>query len=186
MAREIAAAVVDAWDEIERWYEAQGAAHLILPPASGEQIATLEETLGIELPEAVTASLRRHNGSTDGGWPTGTLLSCDGILQEVSVWRDLLTSGDFDDLKDFVADGEALKAGWWQIGWVSLDADGGGNGAVLDLSPGPGGKVGQVIDMDHEAGPSGPIASDFVGYLKAMAAQLGDFVVIDGQYVEEQ
>lgn len=112
MANEIAAAVVDAWDEIERWYEAQGAAHLILPPASGEQIAALEATLGVELPEAVTASLRRHNGSTDGGWPTGTLLSCDGILQEVSVWRDLLTSGDFDDLKDFVADGEALKAGF--------------------------------------------------------------------------
>ncbi|MFE6955545.1 SMI1/KNR4 family protein [Streptomyces sp. NPDC057696] len=68
-------------------------------PASGEQIAALEATLGVELPEAVTTSLRRHNGSTDGGWPTGTLLSCDGILQEVSVWRDLLTSGDFDDLK---------------------------------------------------------------------------------------
>ncbi|WP_443051662.1 SMI1/KNR4 family protein [Streptomyces sp. NBC_00269] len=81
MANEIAADVVGAWDEIERWYEAQGAAHLILPPASGEQIAALEATLGVELPGAVTASLRRHNGSTDGGWPTGTLLSCDGILQ---------------------------------------------------------------------------------------------------------
>ena len=186
MAREIVAAVVDAWDEIERWYEGQGAAHLLLPPASGEQIDALEATLGVELPEAVTASLSRHNGSTDGGWPTGTLLSCDGILQEVRVWRELLTGGDFDDLKDFVAGGEALKAGWWQIGWVSLDADGGGNGAVLDLSPGPAGKAGQVIDMDHEAGPSGPMASDFIGYLTALAARLNDFAVTDGQYVEEK
>ncbi len=186
MASEIAKAVVDAWGEIERWYEAQGAAHLILPPASREQIGALEDALGVELPEALTASLRRHNGSADGGWPTGTLLSCDGILQEVGVWRDLLTGGDFDDLKEFVADGEALKAGWWQTGWVSLDADGAGNGAVLDLSPGPAGKVGQVIDMDHETGPSGPMASDFVGYLRAVAGRLDDFSVIDGQYIEEK
>ncbi len=35
--------------------------------------------------------------------------------------------------------------------------------------------------MDHEAGSSGPIASDFVGYLTGVAARLGDFAVIDGQ-----
>lgn len=40
--------------------------------------------------------------------------------------------------------------------------------------------------MDHEAGPSGPIASDFVGYLTGVAARLDDFSVIEGQYVEEQ
>ncbi|OAR22076.1 hypothetical protein A8W25_29910 [Streptomyces sp. ERV7] len=179
-------AVAAVWEDIERWYAAQGAAHLILPPATDEQIASVESTLGLQLPEEVKASLRRHDGSADGGWPKGRLLSCDGILSETAVWRDLLADGTFDDLKDFHSGGKALKAGWWNTGWVSVDADGAGNGSVLDLAPGPEGKVGQVIDMDHEVGPSGPIASDFVGYLTDVAARLEEFSVVDGEYVEER
>lgn len=185
-ADDIGAAVAAVWEDIERWYAAQGAAHLIRPPATGEQVASVEATLGVELPEAVKASLRRHDGTADGGWPEGTLLSCDGILSEAHVWRELLADGTFDELKDFRSGSEALKAGWWNTGWVPLDADGGGNGSVLDLSPGPEGQVGQVIDMDHEVGPSGPIASDFVGYLTSVAARLEDFSVVDGEYVEER
>ncbi|MFF1478166.1 SMI1/KNR4 family protein [Streptomyces sp. NPDC058301] len=183
---ENAPAVEAVWEEIERWYAAQGAAHLLLPPATDEQIASVEATLGVELPEQVKASLCRHNGSTDGGWPKGLLLSCDGILSETHVWRELLDDGSFDELKDFRSGGEALKPGWWNAGWVSLDADGAGNGSVLDLSPGPAGEIGQVIDMDHEVGPSGPIANDFAGYLREVAARLEEFSVTDGEHVEER
>ncbi|MFK8910283.1 SMI1/KNR4 family protein [Streptomyces sp. YS-3] len=180
------AAVTAVWEDIERWYLSQGAPQVLQPPATDEQIASVETTLGVELPTEVKASLRRHDGSADGGWPKGRLLSCDGILSETRVWRDLLADGTFDNLKSFHAGGDALKPGWWNPGWVSLDADGAGNGSVLDLSPGPAGRVGQVIDMDHEVGPSGPIASDFVGYLTDVATQLDEFSVVDGQYVRER
>lgn len=179
-------AVAAVWDDIERWYDAQGAARVLQPPATQEQIAAVESTLGVELPAQVKASLRRHDGTPDGGWPKGRLLSCDGILGETGVWRSLLADGTFDNHKDFHSGGDALKPGWWNTGWVCLDADGAGNGSVLDLSPGPAGKVGQVIDMDHEVGPSGPLANDFVGYLTDVAARLEEFSVVDGQHVQER
>ncbi|GAA0595167.1 SMI1/KNR4 family protein [Streptomyces crystallinus] len=179
-------AVASVWEDIEQWYAAQGGPHLLLPPARDEQIDSVEATLGVQLPEEVRTSLRRHDGTADGGWPKGRLLSCDGILSETGVWRELLADGTFDDLKGFHSGGKALKPGWWNTGWVCVDADGAGNGSALDLSPGPEGKVGQVIDMDHEVGPSGPIAGDFVGYLRDIAARLEEFSVVDGQYVEER
>lgn len=188
MSGQIPETVSSVWAEIEQWYAERDAAHFLLPPATAEDIATVEAQLGVSLPEEVVLSLRRHDGSRDSGWPAGTLLSCTGIVSEASVWRDLLTDGTFDDMVDFNAtddkDSQALKPGWWNTGWIPLDADGGGNGSVLDLSPGAGGAVGQIIDMDHEVGPSGPTASDFIDYLRGRLDELEDCTVVDGKYVE--
>ncbi|WNI24579.1 SMI1/KNR4 family protein [Streptomyces sp. ITFR-16] len=187
MSEQAHEAVASVWSRIEKWYAERDASHFLLPPATSDDIAAVEAELGVSLPEAVRASLLRHNGSTDGGWPAGSLLSCTGMAEETKVWRDLLEDGSFDDVTDFNAADEsasALRPGWWNTGWVSLDADGGGNGAVLDLSPGTGGRVGQIIDMDHEVGPSGPTAEDFADYLLLRLEELEDCVVVDGEYVE--
>ncbi|WP_406450508.1 SMI1/KNR4 family protein [Streptomyces sp. NBC_00876] len=189
MSGQVHEAVASVWEQIEKWYAEQDAAHFLLPPATAEDIAAVESELGVPLPQEVKASLLRHNGSRDGGWPSGTLLSCTAIVEETGVWRDLLSDGSFDDVADFHSDDDgvqALKPGWWNLGWVSLDADGGGNGAVLDLSPGPGGKSGQIIDMDHETGPTGPTAPDFTGYLNDRLEALEDCAVIDGEYVDAE
>lgn len=61
----------------------------------------------------------------------------------------------------------------------------GGNGATVDLTPGTAGSVGQVIDMDHEVGASGPIADDIVDYLEQLAAALDKYQIVDGEQVEE-
>lgn len=189
MSGQVHEAVSSVWARIEKWYADHEVPHFLLPPATPEDIAAVEAELDVTLPEAVRLSLLRHNGSKGGGWPAGSLLSCTEMVEETGVWRDLLADGSFDDVADFNSgdDGDrSLKPGWWNTGWISLDADGGGNGAVLDLSPGPDGTVGQIIDMDHEAGPSGPAAPDFVGYLDDRLEELEDCTVIDGEYVEAE
>lgn len=179
--------VSSIWAQIEEWYAERDVAHFLLPPATTEDIAAVEAELGVSLPEEVTLSLRRHNGSRGSGWPACQLLSCAEIIRETTVWRDLLADGTFDDEADFNANDEgaqALEPGWWNTGWIALDADGGGNGSALDLSPGTDGVVGQIIDMDHEVGPSGPTASGFIGYLSDRLEELENCAVVDGKYVE--
>ncbi|GHF54902.1 cell wall assembly regulator SMI1 [Deinococcus metalli] len=173
-----------AWERIEAWYAAQGALDQLRPGAPEEQIAALEAFLGYPVSDDLRASLRRHDGSVEGGWPTGTLLDTAASQDEATVWRQLLDGGDFDDNAEHDAsDGrEQVERGWWSHGWVPLDADGGGNGAVVDMTPGPAGTVGQVLDMDHEVGPSGPQHGNLAGYLEEIASTLesGEYVVADG------
>lgn len=188
MPGQVGEAVSAAWEKIETWYAEQDASRFLLPPATPEEIAAAEKELGVTLPEAVRVSLLRHNGTASDGWPGGTLLSCAEMVRETGIWRELLDSGDFDDVADFEADENsdvrALRRGWWNTGWISLDADGSGNGAVLDLDPGADGSRGQILDMDHEVGPSGPTAADFVAYLEGQLEDLEDCVVVDGTYLE--
>ncbi|GHG01723.1 glucan synthase [Deinococcus piscis] len=162
------------WERIEVWYEAQGQTETLKPGASPEAIAQAEKDMGLTFPPELRESLLRHDGSADGGWPTGELLSLERMVDERKVWMDLLQDGTFDDNADHNEGSEALQPGWWNPAWIPLDADGGGNGAVIDLNPGPQGTVGQVIDMDHEVGPSGPEYPSLAAYLEAMLGQFSE------------
>lgn len=173
-----------AWQVLEAWYAARGADHLLRPGADEDTVARLEEQLGATLPPQWRASLARHDGSVEGGWPTGKLLSCEGILAETTIWRGLLRAGTFRDSRPEAPGNAALRPLWWHHQWICLDADGGGNGAMVDLAPGPQGVVGQVLEMDHETGPSGPLAHDLALYLVEMALQLNEVTVEDDTLVE--
>ncbi|MFX0538413.1 SMI1/KNR4 family protein [Ornithinimicrobium sp. Y1847] len=165
---------VDAvWDRIEAAFEAAGLADDLQPGASPEAIAEVEEHLGVKMPEDLRASLARHDGCYDS-WPTGSLLGTRGIRSEADVWNELLADGTFDASAEHDAGGGsgAVGQGWWRRGWIPLDADGAGNGAVVDTDPGPQGQVGQVLDMDHEVGPSGPKHDSVLAYLRDLAEQL--------------
>lgn len=169
------------WERIEAWYAAQDASELLNPGADEAEIAAAEKELGLSFPPDLRESLLRHDGSADGGWPRGELLSLERIAQERSVWMELLQDGTFDPNSDHNADSDALQAGWWHAGWIPLDTDGGGNSAVVDTAPGPDGQAGQIVDMDHEAGPSGPDYVSLQEYLAAVADELetGEYVVSD-------
>lgn len=155
------------WERIEAWYQVQGASHLLHQGATVTDMAATERQIGVTFPAEMRESLLRHNGSTDGGWSYGTLLDLEGIQREEQVWRSLLDDGTFHDHADHDASEgrDEIQQGWWVRGWIPLDADGGGNGAVVDAVPGPRGRVGQIIDMDHEIGPSGPAFQSLSGYL---------------------
>lgn len=112
-----------------------------------------------------------------GGCPTmrAKINPTDGIQAKAKVWRELVEDGTFDDAADHDAsNGQgSVKPGWWNVGWIPLDADGGGNGSVVDTDPGENGVVGQVLDMDHEVGPSGPRFASVTEYLKDIADRIG-------------
>ena len=162
------------WERIEAWHEAEGQTGNLNPGASAEAIAQAEKDMGLTFPPELRESLLRHGGSADSGWHTGELLSLERIADERKVWMDLLGDGTFDGNASHNAGSEALQAGWWNPAWIPLDSDGGGNGAVIDLHPGPQGTVGQVIDMDHEVGPSGPKYASLSAYLEAMLERLAE------------
>lgn len=163
--------ITDLWEAIEGHYAAQGASRLLNPGASVQALDALEHSLGTSLPSALRESLSRHDGSSDSGWPHGELLSIERMLGERDIWMDLLRQGTFSELADFNAGHPEVQAGWWHAGWLPLDADGAGNGAFVDLAPGPLGTVGQVRDMDHEVGPgveSQSLADYLQGALEAL------------------
>ena len=157
--------VIAAWEKIEQWYT-QHASNLTLPEgASDADIQALETHLDLQFPEPFKASLRRHNGSENERWPKVRLLSLKGIQDESKVWNSI----KFDE-EVTVEDG-TLEETWWSKKWVPIDADGGGNGSCLDLGPGPNGKVGQIIFMDHELGAE-LMYPDYAAYLETIATDL--------------
>ncbi|MPY66460.1 glucan synthase 1-like protein [Deinococcus sp. SDU3-2] len=173
------------WRRIEAWYELHGTSHLLNSGATDQAIAEAEKQLGVSFPAELQESLRRHDGSNVMGWASGELLSLERIASERRIWMELLQDGTFDDNAKHNADSEAVQPGWWNAAWIPLDADGGGNGAVIDMAPGPEGTAGQIIDMDHEVGPNGPQYQSLTEYLEAVADGLEAerFVVYDGAVV---
>lgn len=167
-------AVDQAWARVERWYAATGHPEALAPGADPAAVDRAESELGLTLPVELRASLLRHDGTSDGGWVWGELLSVAGIVAEVRIWRELLDDGTFDPQAedDFGTPAGALQPGWWHRGWISLDADGGGNGHVVDSAPGPRGSPGQVFYMDHEMGPNGPSHTGVAAYLREAAERL--------------
>jgi len=150
------------WDRLEKRFAKSYPDYKLPPGASASDIHNLETKIGITLPEGLKASLARHNGVDEMHWPKGTLNSVEDILRDWEMWRDV--AGDGEDIGS--KDNDFIQPKWWDTKWIPLDADGAGNGAVIDMNPGPKGDLGQVIDMDHETGPNGPLYSCLAEYLE--------------------
>ncbi len=111
-----------AWQGIGAWLEqnAPEVAAGLGDGATKEQIAAAERKLGIALPEEVQASYSIHDGQqTDpslggvvGGIfvPGGDFLSLARIIDEWTVWKDLLNSGTFDGIQSDPQPG--IKSDW--------------------------------------------------------------------------
>jgi len=171
-----------AWERIEKWYATHFPAHELPVGASAADITALETHLGLALPEELKASLMRHNGLER--WTRGELLSTEGIKSEWSELAFELDHGTFDDWE--LQENDFIQKCWFHKSWIPVDWDGGGNGFYIDMNPGPKGKAGQMIFLEHEVGPEGPHFPDFVAYLEDAAGKLeaGKFKV-EGEHLEE-
>ena len=122
--------------------------------ATDEDFERLEEVLGYALPEDFKEIYRVHNGEKEGYCLMGEeWLSIDRIIDEYKIWKELYDGGDFsEDDKDYGCNPEeGIKPDfWWNPKWISLTADGGGNGKMIDLDPSKEGKRGQIIQMWHD------------------------------------
>lgn len=166
----------DIWDRLEKWLDANApqVAETLQPGATEEQLGELETLLGTVLPSDLRESLLIHNGQIDDsdvGFMNGQeFLSVDRIRSEWSVWKELLDNGEFSDSES--DPGKGIRSDWWNQFWVPLTYDGAGNHYCIDLAPGPGGKVGQMITMWHDDAERSLLAPSYRLWLESYASAL--------------
>lgn len=142
-----------------------------LPPGAGEgEIARLEGVLGFRLPEDVRQSYAIHDGTGSRTLYDYGLSDSEEIAGNWAMMRELLEGGEFDD-SDAKPRGP-IRARWWDTKWVPITDNGSGNHICLDLDPAEGGTPGQLIDWDHERGPTHVVAPGLRAYLERFASDL--------------
>jgi cell wall assembly regulator SMI1 len=169
------------WTRFEAWLSEnwpEGLASLN-PPATNEQIAHLQEALGVTLPDDYVACLKIHNGQNTnvGGLFDGSeFLSNDEILAQWAVWKDLLDGGEFADIESEPANG--VRNDWWNASWIPFTHNGGGDHLCLDLAPDASGSSGQVITMWHDSAERELLAPSFGSWFNSYTKRVfsGDIV----------
>jgi cell wall assembly regulator SMI1 len=192
------------WQRIESWLSrhAPHAWQMLRPGASKAEIQQAEVTLGITLPEDFKASCRIHNGGYALNLATETVMLPGGYALNLTTEMTLLPLEEvvstWQDLKDCLEDETwantlpehfkedrsrwptvPLQLVWWHPQWIPFGSDSAGNCCCLDLAPTKGGSVGQVIDWDHEVGPTEVLASSFLEVLSAFASDLEAGAYVD-------
>ena len=142
------------WAKYEEWLEGKfpEGTRALNSAATEDEIAELEAAVGAKLPSDYRALLKTHNGQVpdSAGLLWGEeFLSTSRSLEEWQVMKNLLDEGHFHHRSES-SPTDAIKPDWWNPLWVPITSDGSGNLTCIDLSPGPAGTVGQVIDFDHE------------------------------------
>ena len=168
--------VNETWRRVERWLAENWPEGLdtLLPAATDDEIKSLEDAIGLKLPEDFVASLRVHNGqkSMSGAlFPSGELLSAAEIEDQWRVWKELLDSGDFDGCQSEPLS-PAIRPDWWSPSWIPVTHDGWGNHDCLDLNPAASGTRGQIITMWHDSPDRQALAQSFAEWFSQYAGAL--------------
>ncbi len=170
-------AVAQAWVRIEAWMQKNAPAVFatLKPGATDTELEALQVALGVTLPTDMAASYRIHNGAGDdlsvsfGGWYD--FFDLDRILDEWTVWKELLDGGEFEGEASEPKD-SGIRPDWWNAAWIPITGDGGGNHLCVDLAPAGGGTVGQIITMWHDDTDRELIAPSFTALLQKWADDL--------------
>lgn len=167
--------VARLWRRIEAALQAHDSPMLrtLAPGASEEAIAELEATIGVTLPEDFRASYRIH----DGGFSVElvsqmTTESLEGVVEYWQMFEELRRDASWVGQSPFGLACAPIQPVWFHPGWVPFAIDVTGNFACLDMAPTADGMVGQIIDWDHEAGPTRVLFPNFTALLTALAEQV--------------
>lgn len=141
------------WAAIAAWLATHAADVLasFLPPATADEITAAERALGTQLPVELRQFYAIHGGQAPGGPMVDT---CSLLpVAEIATRRDrlarLLKPDDFDPSET----DEAIQSAAWSPGWIPIGCSARGRDYLcVDLEPGPGGAVGQIIELgvDHD------------------------------------
>jgi cell wall assembly regulator SMI1 len=146
-------------------------------PVSDALLRRLESKLSAKLPRDFVQSLKVHDGLRNSYldqvrlFNYWALLPVRAILSEWKMMTDLQAEGHFGGCR-FKVTPRIKNDTHWRAGWVPfMDAD--GDKLVLDLDPGPKGKVGQVFEWSNSGGFAPRVLADSFGeWLAAVAAAL--------------
>lgn len=172
--------IQDSWDRIVNWLRQHSPDSLkhIAAPAGDSELQTAAAQLG-RVPDSFRELYRICNGTEGVGlfpshddWDDMAyeLLDLEGVVNNWKIWKELLESGDFADLKPESATG--IAAEWWHVGWIPFADNGGGDCFCLDMAPTSAGVAGQVISHSHETGEHQVLAPSLEEYLKLLAADM--------------
>ena len=178
-----------AWDRIEQWLRenAPDTLEALGRGASVAALAAFEKKTGLKLPPAVAASFRRHDGGDEGCGLFPALETDEmayspmSLSRAASEWRSSSRfARSYPPEAEFDVD-RGIRAECWNAGWIPIATNGGGDYHCVDLSPAPGGKVGQVIEWRHETDERRLVAPSWEARLKELADGLES-----GRYVNDE
>ena len=167
-----------SWKRIETWLSENDPERLksLQKPATKREIAAAEKSLGVKFPEDLKKSYRVHNGQTrrsslivDNG--TFYYMCLEEVIREWKTWADLEESGTFDPADCRCDDGIKSDA-WFNKKWIPVFSDGGGDFYCVDMAPAKGGRIGQLILVEHEDGSRTVKASSLRDLLSQLANEL--------------
>jgi cell wall assembly regulator SMI1 len=167
------------WSDIEDWLasHAPDVKADLLEGATPEAIRRAEVALGIDFPANVRAGFAIHDGQ-DERYP-GVLadwrpMPLEYVVQKWRMLKELLDTGEFGDADSVVDAKGPLLPQWWNPGWIPLLDNGAGDFYCVDMSPGEGGEIGQIVTFWHVdtrreviAGSFTELMADFDRDLKA-------------------
>lgn len=180
-----------AWARIEKWLAQHAPETLdaLARGASAAAITRFERATGLALPAEVAGSFRRHDGGEEGSGLLPALEADEmayspmSLSQAASEWRSCSRfARSYPADAEFDAD-RGVRAEYWNGGWIPVATNGGGDYHCIDLSPAPGGTVGQVIEWRHETDERRLVARSWGRRLEELAEGLerGDFVMDEGR-----
>jgi uncharacterized protein (TIGR02996 family) len=173
MAYWLAASAHSAWARLEAWCQRHHPrlSGVLNPGASAAEIEALERAIGQPLPLDVRESFAIHNGGR--GFLFGDdMLTTDSVVGQWRIWRGAEDLNDeFRESTTSHPEG-AIELAYSIPGWVPLTDDGGGNHLGVDLTPGPVGTVGQVINFGRDEEHKCVLASGWAEFLADYATFL--------------
>jgi cell wall assembly regulator SMI1 len=169
------------WQRIETWLR-------IHMPDIWQEIRQAEMAIGLTLPEDFKASYLLHNG----GYlillaSEMNIFSLDDLVATWQMFQQLAEEETWTDAGPpyYVGNSlegsnfEAIQPVWWDTHWIPFGRDLAGNCCCIDFNPTEEGLPGQIIDWDHEVGPSRVLAHSFSEVLSTFASDLeaGAYVI---------
>ncbi|MEZ4222118.1 MAG: SMI1/KNR4 family protein [Polyangiaceae bacterium] len=139
--------------QIASWFELHAPPlHQRLEAGAPPDVATsLAAELGVEIPEDFAEYLLACNGTLAFFEYSG--LTPIEIARVRNQWEEARKRGAFDQAEPPDDDRGIFAETHWHSAWIPFAEDGGGNLFLIDLAPGTGGKVGQVLRWEIGGGP---------------------------------
>ncbi|MEM0914531.1 MAG: SMI1/KNR4 family protein [Planctomycetota bacterium] len=176
----IAKQINAAWDKLEKWFHRNASETLEALPAGATESdvegfqASIESRIGGPLPPEVRASYFRHDGTGEFGLsPSSDEQEMGYALIPIADLPDHLEAWDGQREADGkVSAGRGIQKQVWNQRWLPIATNGAGDYHLIDLDPAKGGKVGQIIEANHETLERKKVAPSFLRLLQSLGNQL--------------
>lgn len=167
--------LTNAWARLERWLD-QHAPGALRPGAPADAIRALGEEFCCTVPGPLAQSLARHDGQSGDapgllrGYFLMPIEGVDGLRSEWNAHLDRCEHADRHGHAGATAEGP-VRALFAHREWYPFAKDFGGAFLALDLAPGRGGQVGQVIELKDDD-TRVVLAPTLAAYLEELAEDL--------------